>query len=409
MTPEGLRGLLQSSIFDFRSDPATGLVRTSGVSDDENREMGARQWVTDTVRFGDLQRRKDPAGWRRAVLTLARFYTQPTERAAAERAIADPRTYREGGPHEGVAHIFDPRTLARDPAWHNNGRLESHGLALSALATVDDPLAREAAALLVRYLEAIDYASAPSVGPWEETKFAGSLTWDTEAVRAGLAAVGRPSESGRQRVLEGVRALRESDERPLDAATVFVSSSAGAPGSIEEHLRLLETLEHGLLRPLGMIRYVGDAYLSKDYWTRLQAFGSKDASDPAVFAARAAQAVADTEAQWFMVSDLSRGWGVQVARLLDGGGDPALVEHGLRKEAELLERAWARVTPDGVVKSNGQPCPGGAVPEAYEAVSASDGGTRYVPGVNTPLAWAAASLYAASRQLLSNLETHERH
>jgi hypothetical protein len=416
----------QHRVFDFTSDPVTGLVRTSGVSNEENVEMGARQWVTDTVRLGDLQREKDPAGWKRAMATLARFYAQPAEQAAFARAIADPRTYRDGGPQEGVAHIFDPHTLARDPHWFNNSRLESHGLALKALAeTQDVEDAARAIARLVQYFEVIDYPSAPSVGPWEETKLLGGLSWDTEAIRSGLAALrdGRLDaliERGRQRVEHGVRALEESAVRPIDASSVFIAASdIGLDPKLL--LRLLDTLDEKLVRPNGMIRYARDSYLAKNYWVALDqegrinlawreralAFGSKDASDPSVFSARAALATPDSEAEWFMVSDLARGYGTQLARLLSAGGERALIDEVLAKQTRALNRAYARITGAGAVKSNGRAAPAFAVPEAYEAVSAPGGGTAWLPGANTPLGWAAASLYGASRQLLDNLERYE--
>ncbi len=169
----------QDGTFGLRVDERTGLASTSGVSSSENPEMSERQWVTDTVRTGEMERQLDPQGWRRALLTLAGFYTNPTEQAAFDRAIANPATYREGGPEEGVAHIFYPNTLQRDPSWFNNKRLESHGLALKALAealtaglvrgepwgfpdsqAVDDRILRSVANLAA-YFVAVDYPSAP--------------------------------------------------------------------------------------------------------------------------------------------------------------------------------------------------------------------------------------------------------
>ncbi len=478
----------QHHVFDMVADPKTGLVRTSGVTNEENAEMGARQWVTDTVRLGDLEREKDPAGWTLAMGTLARFYAQPAERAAFARAISDPQTYRDGGPREGVAHIFDPHTLQRDPAWFNNGRLESHGLALKALVdTVISGRAPEnlndvAAAIsqLAQYFDAIDYPTAPSVGPWEETRLSGGLTWDTEAARSALSALrdllfnpahdsnpqvvkaraaiaAQPAtlptttdrrrldsliERGRARVAASVHALQESGPRPFDASSVFTAAS-DVPLEPAEQLRLLDTVEQKLVRKNGMIRYAPfevplklgahgtspDSYLAKNYWValdkrgrinlewrkRAQAFGSKDASDPEVFMARAALATPNTEAEWFMVSDLARGYGTQVQRLLASLGkrpptprERALIDEGLAKETRALNRAYARITGTGTVKSNGKDAPAFAVPEAFEAVSAVDGTTRYLPGADTPLGWAVASLFGASRQLLDNLERYER-
>jgi hypothetical protein len=58
------------------------------------------------------------------------------------------------------------------------------------------------------------------------------------------------------------------------------------------------------------------------------------------------------------------------------------------------------------------PCPGYAIPEAYEMVSSlslGDNGDKQnaVAGANTPLAWGQASLYSASIIFLKNLRELE--
>lgn len=492
----------QMGTFALRIDPETGLASTSGVSSSENPEMSERQWVTDTVRTGEYKRQAEPAGWRRALLTLARFYTNPTEQAAFDRAIADPDTYRQGGPEEGVAHIFYPQTLQRDPDWFNNQRLESHGLALGALAqaltagmvrqepwgfadsgAVDDRILK-AIANLTAYFVALDYPSAPSAGNWEETPFPGGLTWDTEAIRSGLASVrdfmANPAYDANPEVVRVRRRLREQPHgallgrtaeldrwieagsrrvrrtflaespghREMDSSLVFLASSGGTLADdprldVALNLELLGTLERALVREDGMIRYAPftltlkdgtevrspDSYLTMNYhiavdregrinleWKRiLDEFGSKDASDPAVFAARASLSTPDREAEWFMVSDLARGYVRQAMKILDStkGRQPSRDERALLERAwagatRNLNRAYARVTGSGGgLKSNGVPAPTAAVPEAWQHVSRLPSGSARVPGANTPLAWAQVSLWGASGEFLSGLERLE--
>jgi len=326
----------------------------------------------------------------------------------------------------------------------------------------------------------LDYPSAPSAGNWEETPFPGGLTWDTEAIRSGLAAVrdfmanpaydsnpevvrvrrrlrqqphgailGRPSELD-QWIEAGSRRVRRTflaespGHREMDSSLVFLASSSGTLADdpqldIALNLELLGTLERALVREDGMIRYAPftltlkdgtevrspDSYLTMNYhiavdregrinleWKRtLDEFGSKDASDPAVFAARASLSTPDREAEWFMVSDLARGYVRQAMKVLDGLGgraperdEQALLERAWAGATRNLNRAYARVTgAPGGLKSNGVPAPDCAVPEAWQHVSRLPSGSARVPGANTPLAWAQVSLWGASGEYLAAL------
>ena len=283
---ELLATLEKNGVFEELVDEETGLVGTTKLANGENPEM-ARQWVTDTVRCGDLQRSLHPLTWPKALLTLGRFYEQPTETKAFHDIIQDPSRYLQGGLKTGVAHIFDPRKLTRDTEWFNNKRLESHGLALKAFCdTIVDGFVRgrpwgfdvaifnnseqlrtltEAISSLSAYAIAIRYYDAPSAGPWEETPFEGGLTWDVEAFRAGLASFDdlmfnpsykmNPSivkiraalrrtihakkwndpkilqasiDAGRRKIVDRLVHTKIPEEhpiRPLDAATAFVAGS----------------------------------------------------------------------------------------------------------------------------------------------------------------------------------------
>ncbi len=251
-------------------------------------------------------------------------------------------------------------------------------------------------------------------------------------------------------VAKGLKRVRETylaeapERRERDAALVFVAQSADLildEDSLKDARRfheLLMSLESSLVRQQGMIRYtpfrlepgdaerLPDSYLACNYWlaldetgrlnpprTRLvQEFGSKDASDPEVFRARCKLAIPNREAEWFMVSDLSRAWSRQVARVrharkASASANMRAFDHmeGLAQNHAILNlyRALGRITGPGGVKSNGQPCPHWSVPEAWEWVrvagkavgSSEEYVDRLLPGVNTPLAWAQASLKQA--------------
>ncbi len=471
-TPEQFEQLLQlchkHRVFQVKVHPTTGLIATSGG--EENPDMASRQWVTDSLRCGILQ---PPADRLKVLITLARFYTGAQEQAAFRKAIDHPKSYREGGPVEGVAHIFFPATLQRDPSWFNNKRLESHGLALQALCQAvlehpewpAPPEVWTSIELLGQYFLAIDYPTAPSAGNWEETPFPGGLTWDTQAIRGGLQALlqlvqqrpiaGLTPDSLTQAIKAGQQRLRRTylaespGHREMDSSLVFLSQTdlrlADDPlQDVQRHLEMLEKVEQALVRPQGMIRYAPfqlalengqpvsspDSYLTLNYnvaidrdgrlnlsWKRiLDDFGSKDASEPQVFAARARLSTPHTEAEWFMVSDLAHGYAYQAEKLLKRTGPEArrLQHIALQGATRNLNRAFARITPPGQVwKANGEVGPGWAVPEAYQYVSTlweDDKGGRTnasLAGVNTPLSWASASLLAASQAYLRLLRQLE--
>jgi hypothetical protein len=217
----------RKGVFAIKINEENGLVTTAEA--EENWDMSGRQWVTDTVRCGDIERELSPHAWRRAMLTLCDFYNGAREVEAIEKSVADPNYYRQGGLLDGVAHIFIPHTLDRDETWFNNKRLESHGLALKAIC---DTVLHGAAGkswgfdageiaehgakigrtlvLLASYLKAINTNpppeatkeaspanqgepridfGAPSAGPWEEIPFPEGLTWDTEAIRSGFESL----------------------------------------------------------------------------------------------------------------------------------------------------------------------------------------------------------------------------
>lgn len=486
------------------------MVVTSTAGEIE--AMHTNRWVTDSIHLLALL---TPSQRIEVLSILVQFYRSPMEHQAALEVISAPCRYRDAkDPSIGVAHLFrwnpeDPQqSIQRDPSWHNHQRLESHGLALGAFCRglkqhrshltptqIGDWC--EVIAMLAIYLVAIDYPTAPSAGPWEETPLPGGLSWDTEAIRAGLAAlrdwVGGPDCPELLALQEAARKIAgetgrddlakiflevESLERWIEAGGVQVRKRIGlreeAPGlrgsdaasgflaqsdlewQVTEdpqenrlavataYARWLDQLYEDLVRPSGMLRYepfsidptkpreLCDSYLAMNYWLNLdrdgnpspqiesvrEAFGSSDASDPKVLEARNRLAVAGREAEWFLVTELSRGYVRQARRLLNNRSPNDLpsshresYERWRGRGLECLLRGYGRITPeplglDGMsVKSNGYPCPAWGLPEAYEWVRwrGADGmkRERVLPGANTSLAWAAVSLSQATHEWLA--------
>lgn len=534
-----------SALFDFCQDrqvfalsvnEQNGLVRTAEA--EENWDMSGRQWVTDTVRCGDMERALKPLAWRQAMLTLCRFYGQSEEVEAIKKSIANPEFYRSGGLLDGVAHIFLPDTLKRDATWFNNKRLESHGLALKAIcdtviaaANGEDcgfsekeiadhtDLIANTIVMVASYLKAINTNetgefdfNAPSAGPWEEIPFPLGLTWDTEAIRSGfeslqtllsltsakadaiLSSISQNkygqwlySQNQKNTLAELIKAARskildrlfssplpiENPHRPSDCSLAFIATSTikmhdHPIEDVRLQYRLLSAIEELLVRDHGIVRYapfnlplasghselVFDSYLADNYWllpelraaisghsSHLKDYGSSDCSTNDEYLARVKQARPDSEAQWCFVSVLAEGYSRQVAKLLNMKGSAqgnlnqqevaGLIAQGHAQATRFINRSYARITPgdDSTTdsktdstkiqhyKANGMPCPGYAIPEAYEMVtplnlditgSAQASGQKAVAGANTPLAWGQASLHSASTIYLRNLQELEQ-
>jgi len=499
------------------------LVVTSSAP--ENRSMYVNRWITDSIHTLVLI---EDGKKGTTIRLLAKFYCTETEQTAFRRIIDNPWLYRNpDDAKEGVAHIFQADKvygeirLKRDPAWANNKRLESHGLALrifcefllghlgkDARCSAEVEICKAIASLAL-YFQAIDYPTAPSAGAWEEVPLPGGLSWDTEAIRQGFVALKElmfdTNDTGVDSYREAIRGSAGqlaalagrvgADALFLDQETLAelicignkqirrrVRQRAEAPGmrsrdaslaflaqsdlelleSEDAYERMVETarlykellddLETGLVRESGMIRYEPfalkpgedqdffDSYLTVNYWlgfdqegyfnparTRfIKEFESSDASDPVVLMKRTKFGVREREAEWFLVTEMSRGYAKQAQRLqcfLAG----QISENQRREASELLKsckakaceylmRGYARITPCSrqvkeqklPVKANGEACRFWALPEAYEwvRVRAIDVGKsnagfveRILPGANTPLAWAAASLKMATDEL----------
>jgi hypothetical protein len=503
-------------VFHIAIDEQTGIGKTTEIDPSEDDIM-SQLWVTDAVRFGRIQNSRYPEERHRALETLARFYKN--EREAFDEAIADPVAYRDPTSKVGVHHLFYPESVEAFP-WLAPKRLESHGLALGELSRAivagakgeawglkspsDDVV--QSIAYLVKYFEAIGYETAPSNGIWEELVFADGLTWDVEAVRAGLeqfadlqfnpAYDGLPSVKRVRHALANskfgalltdrdaiddliargqeqveARVLREvpteNPSRNADSSLAFITSSTIRLGQtpvedIEAHVHILEYLEKTLLMPNGVVKYAPfelevldgserhtfDSYLvpnwglASDVDGRLtlhrfdfeKTFGFPlthvEPSTPDRFVIRSTYAEReDKPSEWsFQLSEMARGYSVQLSKLLDvlstpghvpSAAEKALLEKLQVRSTELINRGYAQITGSGedgrpMVKANGFPARPWAVPEAYSHVSSfdvdanGDRVTRMLPGVNTPLGWSTATLFSASELFLENLRRIEQ-
>lgn len=483
MTDKGSYGLI--------IDKERGIAKTCGAT--ENWEMSDRAWITDIMRVGDIQKRKRPETWTKALNTIGEYYSTQAEQF--ERLINTPKLYREGDAMQGIPHIFMPKTLTPDKDWFNNKRLESHGLALHELCLgIIDGIIKgksygyksskdipndiiKAIDNLSKYFKAIDYPTAPSAGNWEEIPLKGGLTSDTEAIRSGLNAYRdllynerysnnpeiqnirsrindlKPLSNEELTILvrkgqERVRAtyLEEAPGiRPHDSSLVFITTSDiklsdNVLDDVLKHTEILDSLEQNLVRENGIIRYSPfnftlkdgtvvkspDSYLNLNYFTAidkdgklnldwkniLDQYASKDCSEPNMFFARAKLSTPNREAQWFMVSEMSTGYGKQIEKLVLNAkrekrelnqNEVKLIKKLKQKQAEYLNRALSRISDENPnkinqIKANGLQMPSVTVSEAHQYVTDVNGKPKMLQGTNAPLAWALSSLYKAMRQ-----------
>lgn len=245
--------------------------------------------------------------------------------------------------------------------------------------------------------------------------------------------------------------LKEAPEiREIDASLAFITTSDikladDIIEDVKKNFEILNALEKELVRENGILRYKpfefkmkdgnleksADSYLGLNYscaldktgkinleWKEvLDKYGSKDASDPDIFYLRAQFTHPDTEAEWFMVSDMSVGYGKQIEKIIKNAKlnnrklsaeEIELIEFAKKKQTEYLNRSIARITDENPsdiyqIKANGLDVPRVTLPEAYQYVTDINQQPVCIPGVNVPLAWALASLYNAFKQQYKTL------
>lgn len=463
----------QKGTFDYIMEHKTGFVKTSLIHRKENILMSDMIWITDTCNNMELIKSQHPEDCTKVLNKMTDLYEGQKE--VFDEIIETPSKYKKSGVHvwqgqKGVGHCFDPKTL-KPHHWFPKTRLESVGNYLQQSSdiintglekgkygyktSIEIPqTVVDSVANCTKYLKSIHYPTARSCGAWEEHTFAGSLTSDTSICNQGLRMVMnliyKPTENkellmlrkrilnskhgdvfndkssldsllkdGEQRIsgMPDIETLSKpphnaSDKITQDYIRYYDSALAFVPQTEKidsndiyrdsaKKLFLLKKLEKNLVRDNGAIRYIGDKYLNLDYHTLKNQWTDNKHKD---------------EAEWFLVSEISSGYGAVAKQLLENieqkgycnQKDKKLSNIALKGETEHINRSYARITPKGMTKSNFYSCPSYKVPEAYEAVTTKSGKVKFVPGAHNPLTWAEASLFKASNLYIENLKKSEK-
>lgn len=449
--------------FDYTLNSETGLVKTSQINRKENELMSDLIWTTDTCHNMVLVKQKNPEACTKIFNKLSDFYER--QQTNFDYAISNPQKYKENDfwvSKVGVGHVFNPKN-GKDHHWFTHTRLESVGMYLQTACdlishgfkggeygykTFDEIPKNviDTFANSVKYLKAINYPQARSCGAWEEQTFVNSLTSDTaiinQAMRDVLNLMYSPTDnihltklrkailnskhgdvfndkaslykllkSGERRVedIHNTESIKSNLPiqpwaekclgRKSDSAMAFVPqtetlNSHSVIGDSIAKIGMLRKLERNLVRDNGAIRYNGDEYINLDYHKIKDKWANNKKTN---------------EAEWFLVSEIAKGYGSVVNQLLDeisknglNNKNRKLLDIAVKKETEFINRSYARITPKNMTKSNEYSCPAYKVPEAYEAVTTQNG-VKFVPGAHTPLTWAESSLFEASAQFLDNL------
>jgi len=451
--------------FEYSLNPETGFIKTSQINRKENPLMSDLIWTTDTCHNITLLKHDKPEACTTVFNSLTKFYDK--QQNNFDNAIANPDKYAQNEfwvSKVGVGHAFIPSS-GLDHPWFTHTRLESAGMYIQ---TASDLISEgfngakygyksfsdipknviNTIANFVKYLKAINYPQARSCGAWEEQTFINSLTSDTSIINQGMrdllklvyAPTNNPEliklrtalmsskhgdvfsdkkglydllKAGERRIedihyTESMRSnlpveshYKKCLGRDVDAAMAFVPQTEKInPGSLYgdsiAKIGMLRKIERNLVRDNGALRYKGDEYLNLDYHTLKNQWTDNKKQN---------------EAEWFLVSEIAKGYGKVVADLLEdirlngvNNKNKKLFDYAFKKQTEFINRSYARITPANMTKANKYSCPGYKVPEAYEAVTTNTG-IKFVPGAHTPLTWAESSLFEASNQFLTNLET----
>ena len=109
---ELINDLNEKKIFDFKTNPKTGLIETSNTI---NLNM-QWQWITDSCMAGLWQKENDPFSWRKSIVINAAVVTTSEANIAIEHISKDPDWYRKAQEDKesldrGIYHIFDPQSI----------------------------------------------------------------------------------------------------------------------------------------------------------------------------------------------------------------------------------------------------------------------------------------------------------
>lgn len=458
----------KNGVFDININPKTKFVQTSMIQEGENPLMSKLVWVTDTSNFMPLLKDKHPDLCVPLMENISTYYAK--QQRAFDRIINDPLLFEinhdwAGTAKNGVGHVFNPDNNISHK-WFARTRLDSMGLYLQSMSDLiteglDEKAdygyknakqisdkSIESMANATAYLVKIIYPYAKDTGAWEEKTFNSTASSDVaiinEAFRKVINLMYSPTENEeilkvRERLLNAkngkvfedkkllqnmlklgeyrIKTNSEAEfptERRLDGAMSFIFQTEKLDDDVIKNakkvltrLKKFETQtskQKEIVRDNGILRYLNDKYL----YLNSDISGKKAEYNPRrKFPPR-------TEAQWFMVSEISKSYGKIAQSLLDKiekdrGATPEakqLLDYSLKKQTEYINRSYARITGKHCYKANGKKCPEYQIPEAYQAVTDSKGEIKFVPGTHTPLTWAQASLYDASKLYLDNIQRY---
>ena len=460
----------QKGVFSLNINKKSHYITTSLITPKENPLMGKLVWVTDSARYMPILKDKYPLAAVPLMENMSKFYKK--QERNFNKIINDPIQYEfnhdwPNTAKNGIGHVFNPKTMITHK-WFAHTRLDSPGLYLQAVCDlIKDGFSGtrygykkssdisqntiDTIANITAYLKAIDYPYAKDTGSWEEKTFNITTSSDVAIINEGFRKIidlmysktsnseilkvrKRILNSSNGKIFKDEEALREMlkigeyriktnstqevpGERILDGALSFVPHSEKFSNDAIENARIIisrmralepdfteagQSYDTGLVRENGTLRYLKDRYLNMTSGHEINRSVLNK----------------NTEAQWFMTSDISKSYGIAVRGLLNSfengkikkNDNEALIllNTALDKQTEYINRAYGRITGEDSFKANGNPCPAFQLPEAYQAVKKSNGDIIFVPGTHTPLGWAQASLYDASKLMLENLTRIEK-
>lgn len=459
----------KNGTFDFNVNEKTGYVQTSLINPKENPLMSKLVWVTDSCNLLPLLKDKYPNICVPLMENMSKYYAG--QQKAFDRIINNPLLFElnrdwANTAKNGVGHVFNPES-GISHKWFTRTRLDSMGLYLNAMCDlIQDGLngapygyksakelsknTIESMANATKYLQKIIYPYAKDCGAWEEKTFNATTSSDVAIINEGFRKILKlmysPTDKSelikiRKKLLnakhgnvfkneESLKNLLKigeyriktnslyevPNERELDGAMTFIFKTEKFDENINKNaievFKRLKMLEKGtktsaeIVRDNGVLRYINDNYL----YLNSDITGKKALYNPQTKFPK------KTEAQWFMTNDLSYAYGKIAKSLLEeiqktnhlSKETKKHLNYALKKETEHINRAYARITGENSFKANGKVAPAFQVPEAYQAVTDSNGNIKFVPGTHTPLAWAQVTLYEASKLFKENLEKYEK-
>ncbi len=414
-------------------DRETGTVRAAARTGFQGRDPTNYDaaWVRDAV-WAALA--EESASVRSKTLNwIASYFRSSSQQERLLGLIRHPELYGLGRSKMLVPHIrfdssskdfADVQENGRPQEW-NHKQNDALGMFLRAFAgqaDVRDPNAVTVIALLSAYLGRIAVFDQEDSGMWEEIErhnvssklmalagLRGALTWiekrlgghewnrfveeksvlwdvpalaEAASVRSLHAAVEYGTRVVRRDFLNGESGsygVGDPRRRTSDAALLSVLYPFSDLEMDVSSLKRVIGFVIPLIRERGIIRYCGDAYQARGFWSETQA-ATTDHSDLGAFTSRGSSLRWGDEAQWFFDSWLSAG----LSRFVRASARDAYErETALRCAWLALQRAVAQITPQ-------YECP-----ESYNVVSEA----VFTPSPICPLEWAKASLRLAFSEM----------